>query len=334
MNIRRLLIALLLLFAVGLLASACQRTSRLQAASLPIGAEETISPGTYTLTLGPEDDQRDVILHIPPSYDGNSLFPLVIVLHGGGGSAEQIHGQINMDASADHYGFVVAYPNGSGGLDDLLLTWNAGHCCGYAMNRNIDDVGYLSTLIDQLVENYAIDPDRVYMAGMSNGAMMTYRAGAELADKLAGIAPVAGTIGGQARVKYPAVFPDAPAEPVSVIAFHGMQDQHVLYEGGMGLEAINQGRIDFSVEKSIAFWLNADGCNTAPETETRANGNIVIDTYSGCATGTQVVLVTIMDGGHAWPGAKPGFGDEPNQEISANQMMLEFFLARPKSNEP
>ena len=323
-----------LILILVVLGTACQRPARLQPNALsPADAGEVISPGNYTLTLGPEGDQRKVTLHIPPAYDGSSQLPLLIVLHGGGGSGEQVQHQSDMDRYADDLGFVVAYPNGSGRLEDTLLTWNSGHCCGYALSHNVDDVGFLSASIDSLINQYAIDPNRVYVTGMSNGGMMAYSVGAELADKIAGIAPVAGTIGGQVRYKYPAVFPDDPSEPVSVIAFHGMRDQHVLYEGGLGPEALTQGRIDFSVERSIAFWVDTDGCDPEPATETVADSNIIIDTYSGCEAGTEVVLVTIVDGLHAWPGGQRGLLDEPTQDISASEMMLQFFLEHRKFRE-
>jgi polyhydroxybutyrate depolymerase len=208
------------LFMIGVLAASCQCPTRLQPIALsPADAAGSLAPGNYGLTLGPDGDQRKVILHIPPAYDKSSKLPLVIVLHGGGGSAEQVQRQSQMDRYADQFGFVVAYPNGSGRLEDAIFTWNSGHCCGYALEHNVDDVGFLIALIDSLNKQYAIDPNRVYVTGMSNGAMMAYRTGAELADKIAGIAPVAGTIGGQVRYKYPPVFPDDPSEPVSVIAF-------------------------------------------------------------------------------------------------------------------
>ena len=321
-----------ILFLIGVLAASCQRPARLQPTSLsPENAVGSIAPGNYALTLGPDGDQRKVILHIPPAYVDDSKLPLLIVLHGGGGTGEQVQRQSQMDRYADEFGFVVAYPNGSGRLEDAIFTWNSGHCCGYALEHNVDDLGFLSAVIDSLNKQYAIDPNRVYVTGMSNGAMMAYRAGAELSDKIAGIAPVAGTIGGQVRYKYPAVFPDDPSEPVSVIAFHGMQDQHVLYEGGLGPESITQGRIDLSVERSIAFWANADGCDPEPSTETIADGNIIIDTYSGCEAGSEVMLVTIVDGLHAWPGGQRGLLDEPTQDISASEMMLEFFLEHSKN---
>ena len=257
--------------------------------------------------------------------------PLLILMHGGGGSAAQVQRSTQMDVDADQYGFVVAYPNGSGRLGDTLLTWNSGHCCGYALQNQVDDVGFLSLLIDRLIEHYSIDPNRVYLAGMSNGAMMAYRAGAELADKVAGIGPVSGSIGGRVTESGFEIIPPSPTQPVSVMAFNGKQDQHVPYEGGIGPAAINEGRVDLSVDASISYWVEADGCDALPETIKQANGNIIIDTYSGCKGDTQVVLVTIVDGGHAWPGGRGSpVGDVPTQDILANQMMLEFFLAHPK----
>lgn len=322
------LIVVLLLTACRLPARGGQETP-IPDATFPVG-RQAIEPGDYTLQLGNQDDLRDVIIHIPPAYDGTAMLPLVIVLHGGGGSGSQVQRQADLDPYADEYGFVAVYPNGSGRLEDAVLTWNSGHCCGYALTNRVDDVGFLSLLIDSMLSHYAIDPDMVYLTGLSNGAMMAYRGGAELADKVAGIAPIAGTIGGQVGGIGPQIFPDTPSEPVSVIAFHGMQDSHVLYDGGVGADQIDVGRADLSVVSSISFWVKANGCDATPETVTQANGNIIIETYGGCEAGTQVVLVTIVDGLHAWPGGHRALVDEPTQDISASEMMLQFFLEHPK----
>jgi polyhydroxybutyrate depolymerase len=320
----------LVVFLAGFsLLAACQRPDALQVTGVP-SADEPLAFMDFTASLGPDGDQRDVILHFAPQYDGTNQLPLIIVLHGGGGSGEQVQRQSGMDQYADEYGFVVAYPNGSGRLEDAILTWNSGHCCGYALSHLIDDVGFLSNLIDTLIDQYAIDPGRVYLSGLSNGAMMSYRAGAELSGKVAGIAPIAGTLGGQIGGTGPVIVPGAPSEPVSVIAFHGMQDSHVLYAGGIGEDQIDAGRADLPVSASIDFWVSANHCDPSAQTETQANGNIIVDTYSGCDAGVEVVLVTIVDGLHAWPGGRRALLDEPTQDISANQLMLEFFLAHPK----
>jgi polyhydroxybutyrate depolymerase len=318
---------------------ACRQTATLSptATSAPEESPTQVSiadpvpaAGNYDLNMDNEGDARDVVLHLPPAYDGESKLPLVIVLHGGAGNGEHIQRLTEMDADADEYGFVVAYPDGSGRLDERLFTWNAGHCCGYAFENNTDDIGFLELLIDRLVSHYNIDPQRVYIAGISNGGMMAYRAGVELADKVAAIAPIAGSIGGQASANTQLLVPNEPSHPVAVIAFHGMEDQHVLYIGGNSPLAVD-GRIDLSVAGSINFWVSANACDTVASQETQAEGNIVIDRYTNCNGGADVVLFTIVDGGHAWPGARRGLvSDLPTQDISANQMMLEFFLAHPK----
>jgi polyhydroxybutyrate depolymerase len=226
---------------------------------------------------------------------------------------------------------VVAYPDGSGRLGDKLLTWNSGHCCGYALTNQVDDVGFISLLIDNLLSHYPIDPQRVYVTGISNGGMMAYRAGAELADKVAAIAPISGSIGGQVTANSAVITLPQPTSSVAVMAFHGKADEYVLYAGGNSPKALEDGRVDISVADSVAFWVQANGCDPQPTTETLAEGNIVIDTYAGCTNDATVVLVTIVDGGHAWPGASLGLvSDLPTQDISANEMMLQFFLEHPR----
>src|SRR4030042_572429 len=122
--------------------------------------------------------------------------PLVIVLHGGGGNAQSTAGMTGMNVKADSSGVIAVYPNGNGRLsDEKLLTWNAGNCCGYALDNNIDDVAFIRSLIDDLQSKLAIDQSRVYATGISNGGMMSYLLACQLSDKIAAIAPVAGTMG-------------------------------------------------------------------------------------------------------------------------------------------
>jgi polyhydroxybutyrate depolymerase len=318
----------LYLFAILILASGCRFAN--QPEPSPVAESGVAQAGDYELSLSNEGDTRNVVLHLPPAYDGDAQLPLIIVLHGGAGNGEQIQRLTEMDADADDYGFVVAYPDGSGRGEEGLFTWNAGHCCAYALTNQIDDVGFLNLLIDNLLSHYSIDPSRVYITGISNGGMMAYRSGAELADKVAGIAPIAGSLGGQILEAGRVIIPDTPSSPVAVMAFHGMEDEHVLYEGGQAPAQIDP-RVDLSVAESVGFWVEANGCDPQPATETHADGNIVIETYSGCDGNADVVLVTIVDGGHAWPGASRGLvSDQPTQDISANEMMLEFFLTHPK----
>src|SRR5262245_4161436 len=139
--------------------------------------------------------------------------PVVIVLHGGGGHPENAADMSQFDVIAAREHFIAVYPGGTGGTPGgRLLTWNAGHCCSYARENKVDDIGFISKLIEPLVASGRADPKRVYVTGMSNGAMMTLVLGRELPDKIAAIAPIVG-----------AVFGDEPPAkgPVPAIIFVG-----------------------------------------------------------------------------------------------------------------
>ncbi|MDG6229485.1 MAG: PHB depolymerase family esterase, partial [Candidatus Thermoplasmatota archaeon] len=142
--------------------------------------------------------ERSYSIHIPEGYDGSKPLPLVLVFHGGGGNANNILQTTGFNQKADEEGFLVVYPQGSGRLQNSLLTWNTGFCCGYAVENTIDDVAFIRQLIDHLQRHYPIDTKMIYATGISNGGMMTYLVGAELSDIFAAIAPVAASIGGQA----------------------------------------------------------------------------------------------------------------------------------------
>ena len=264
--------------------------------------------------------ERAYLVHLPPAI-GNSPLPLVLVLHGGGGNAANAARMTQMSALADKENFIVVYPNGSGRLDDTLLTWNSGNCCGYALDNSVDDVGFIRALIEKLQRDYPIDARRVYATGISNGGMMSYRLACELSDKIAAIAPVAGALNVECK----------PAQPVSVIAFHGTNDQNVPYNGGVGSKSIDpHPRTDQSVAYALTFWSQFDQCAPTPRRDER--GSIVHDTYANCANGTGVELYTINGGGHAWPGGDrlTVLLDAPTQEISATELMWKFFKQHPK----
>jgi polyhydroxybutyrate depolymerase len=278
-------------------------------------------PGNHELALTAGGRERTYLLHLPPVYDGNRSLPLVIVLHGGGGNAEGAVRMTGFSKKADKEGFVVVYPNGSGRLKTRLLTWNSGNCCGYAMDSDMDDVGFIRGLIDELVKTRAIDPNRVYVTGMSNGGMMAYRLGCELSEKIAAIAPVAGALN---------IENCQPANPVSVIIFHGTADEHVLYNGGEPIKKVDRhARVDKSVSYAVSFWVKHDACSDTPKRSEK--GSIRTEIYDGGKDGAEVVLYTVNGGGHAWPGGEAYLlGAEPTKEISATDLMWDFFVRHPK----
>jgi polyhydroxybutyrate depolymerase len=265
--------------------------------------------------------ERTYILHVPPAYQESQPAALVVSLHGGGGNAEIQRRVDGFDELANERGFIVVYPNGTGRLQDSILTWNGGTCCGYAMTKEVDDVGFVRALIAELESEYAIDPQRIYVTGMSNGGIMAYRLACEASDLIAAIAPVAGTLNYE---------PCQPSQPVSVIHFHGTNDAHLPYDGGVGSES--RVGVEFaSVQESIEFWTAFNGCNSQPQTT--SFDDIQHQVWSGCRGGTSVELYTILGGKHAWPGSSgPAWagGDEPTQSISASQLIWGFFALHPR----
>lgn len=284
--------------------------------------QDNTSPNLHFLTY--DGLERSYLLFSPTHAKTEHPLPLLIVLHGGGGNAEgqvQIAGNLNTYASQK--GVMVVYANGTGPFQNRFLTWNAGICCGSALDNQVDDVGFIRTLIQTLESQYHIDQQRIFAAGFSNGAMLTYRLGCELSGILSGIMPVSGALD----------IPCAPKQPISVMAFNGTADQHVLYKGGQGPEQMDRKhppRTDTPVSQTIHFWTTHNHCTSKPQ-QTQ-HGHIIRDVYPGCQTGTSVILYTIVGGGHAWPGGQAYRGGaQPTSELSASQQMIDFMLAHPKS---
>ncbi len=234
-----------------------------------------------------------------------------------------------MNDTADMEGFIAAYPNGTGLLADRLLTWNVLFGFGYASRNNVDDVTFARTLIEELELDYAIDRNRIYATGISNGGMFTYLLGSRLSDVLAAIAPVAGSIGASPGAGADFITFPPPKNPVSVMAFHGRQDKNVPYEGGQGTGLSKA--VYRPVSYSVDAWVKWDGCSNTPVTTTSPNGNVMTQTYTGGRNGAEVALVTVNNGGHSWPGGKRYTGGtEPARDLSANEMMWRFFSRHPK----
>jgi len=273
----------------------------------------------HTLTY--QNLERSYILYTPANLDSAQPAPVVFVLHGGGGNAENVIRRSAFNKIADEHGAFIVYPNGTGRSGDSLLTWNAGTCCGYAQENNVDDVGFIRAVLKDLQTYTSINPKQIYGAGMSNGAMMSYRLACEASNIFAAIGPVSGTLN---------FSPCSPTQSVSVIHFHGTDDQHVPYEGGIGPES--RVDVDFaSVQESLNFWVLFNGCDSQPQTNSFDGGQHQV--WDGCGNSSSIELYTIIGGKHAWPGSTgPGWvgGDEPSQSISATQLMWDFFTAHPK----
>lgn len=287
------------------------------------GANNGLQPGDTKRSIMVDGLERTYIVHLPRQYKQGNPYPLIFVLHGGTANAENAMRMSQMDPKADKEGFIAVYPNGTGKMKDKMLHWNDGSQRSGSDADNVDDVNFFRQLIARLENDHTIDPRRIYATGLSNGAIMTYRLGCQLSDKLAAIAPVSGALNYNQSL---------PTNPLSVIIFHGTADKYILYNGGVGKASGGQTRNDQSVAYAVNFWVKHNGCNTTPAKET--SGSIVKEQYTGGKVNTEVVLYTVNGGGHAWPGGIPGIRngnvDTPTQEISATDLMWEFFKKHPK----
>jgi polyhydroxybutyrate depolymerase len=150
--------------------------------------------GGHWRTIDVGSARRSYLVHVPPRYNSATPTPVVLASHGGGANADNMVVFSGLNEKADHAGFIVVYPVGSGRLP-RLLTFNAGDCCGHAVAGNVDEVAFILVLLDDLAEVVNVDQRRVFATGISNGAMMTYRLAPELSDRIAAIAPISGPMG-------------------------------------------------------------------------------------------------------------------------------------------
>jgi polyhydroxybutyrate depolymerase len=281
-----------------------------------------LRPGDHAISLGGAVDSRAYILHVPAKLEGKPA--LVLNFHGGGGNAAAHQKYVRMDAVADREGFVVAYPEGTGPLEGALQTWNAGGCCGSAVRDNVDDVGFVRRLLADIARRQDYDPARVYATGLSNGAMLSYRLAAELSDRIAAIAPVAGAI----KVEH---FFTARAVPV--LHIHSVDDPRANYAGGLGppLFGIAGTRVNhLAVETGLAEWAKASGCATPMEQREKKEWQghtATLFAYPRCRADVQLWKLT--GAGHVWPGGEldylPKLLGPGTAVIDANTEMWRFF---------
>jgi polyhydroxybutyrate depolymerase len=279
---------------------------------------------THTLSVGGRD--RTYILYRPAALP-TSRVPLVVMLHGGFGSATQAQSAYGWNAEADANHFTVVYPNG------VRAAWNAGGgCCGTPATSNIDDVAFISRVVHDVSATLPIDPNRIYATGISNGGLMAYRLACDT-TLFAAIGSDSATLLG-----------DCPTpHPISVLHIHGTADTRIPYNGGQG-----DGYAEINgpaVPAVVARWRTIDNCQppaTTTSDPVTASGSVttsgsVITSLAACPAGRAVELITITGAGHQWPGGvdKPilerlAHLDAPSTALNATDTFWHFFASHPR----
>ena len=259
-------------------------------------------PGDYAEQMLVDGQARQYRIHVPRSYRPDQPIPLVINLHGYSSNAAEQERVSQMSSKADQAGFIVVHPEGLGSPQ----TWHVG-----PRSESEADLLFLRDMISQLQSRFSIDPARIYVTGISNGAQMANRLGCELSEVVAAIGPVSGG--------YPPSQECNPSRPVPIVAFHGTEDKLIPYEG--------QGRLFLPAREWAAGWAARNGCDPTPVV-TFQKGEVTGETWSNCKAGADVTFYTIFGRGHSWPGSVMP-AEITTHDINATDVIWEFFIAHP-----
>jgi polyhydroxybutyrate depolymerase len=271
--------------------------------------------------------ERSYRLFVPEHYDSDQVGQLIIVLHGGGMTSQQMIGhtgqRFNQLIEEHEINAIVAYPDG------IRHGWNDGRIREnlYAYRENIDDVGFLLDLADTLAIDYNINPNSLYVTGFSNGAGMSYRLACERSERIKAIAPVANVIASTLLCE--------PESMVAVLSIMGDEDPIVPATGGdLFFGDIPMGRV-LPLDDTLEIWHKNSDCDgydlpillheNDPDDETQ------VSVIHATDCDTPVTSMIIHGGGHTWAGSQQYLPVEEygrtSKEIDAGDIILEFFMS-------
>jgi polyhydroxybutyrate depolymerase len=280
------------------------------AAALPSPADDSLAaPGEHALALDVQESKRTSLVHVPKKFQKGKPVPLVVALHGAASNGRQTKFMTGFSELADEKTFAVAYPDGE------HRVWR------YVELGKKEDFEFMGALMDRLVADGIADPRRIYFTGISNGAYFSNALAISMGDRIAAIAPVAGTVLelGKEKLK--------PKRAVPVMYFHGTEDRLVGYNGK---DFISKTESSMSAEELASWWAKTNGCKAEPKKEkvedAKEDGTTVEKwTYEG---GAPVIFYRIEGGGHTWPGMKPvaeRLLGPVCEDIDASRLIWEFF---------
>ena len=285
--------------------------------------------GDHTDSIVWDGLERTYLIHIPSFYDRIKPMPLVIALHGGKGTGKDMikltRGSFN--TLADKEGFIVVYPDG------IEKNWNDGRLemkfLSRAHRENIDDVGFISVLIDRFAKELNIDKKRVYVTGISNGALMSHRLACELSENITAIAMVAGAIPKNKT------YTSLPSSPISVLVINGINDPLTPWEGREIGGRLKKLGVVLSIPETVKFWVTHNQCSSSPiitlepDKDPRDGTRVRQEVYGQGNEGTEVILYAIEGGGHTWPGGYQYLPEciigKTSKDIDANEVIWNFF---------
>jgi len=309
------------------------------AAEDAFAGDKHLGPGRHTLSLSVEYLERTYIVHVPPGYNSKKQIPLVVMLHGGGGTANAAMVETGWAEKGDTAGFLAVFPNAMARDPSRRSSfaanpqlWNDGSDRFYPGQKAPDDVRFISAMLDDLSARFNVDKRRIFVTGFSNGASMSFRVGAELSNRIAAISPVAGTC----WLELVALEPSVP-----MLYITGKADPLNPIEGGIpklatGASDKIRGKPKPPVRESILKWAKAIDAPVRPTAISDVNG-VRIETYGPGRDGAEVVYVTVDRLGHTWAGGRSllpaNMVGGTSDKIKASDMIWEFFRKKARAIE-
>jgi polyhydroxybutyrate depolymerase len=253
---------------------------------------------------------RSVGLYVPPSYSADRRAPLIIALHGRFSSAQAFHALSHLAQVADARGAILAYPETAGAF------WNdGGHAALGRREPAADDAGFITTVIDALAQDYAIDRARVFLVGFDAGGSMAYRMACAGSPRLAGVAVVGALLWDfvEAACGQPS--------PTPMLIVHGRRDDDFPVRGGRWPGQGDAQRL--GAEETVAVWREANGCGRRADASGPGGGAL----YTSCSSGAPVAFVSAPNGAHAWFREGPDY-QLNRHDIDAAALVDSFFFDR------
>lgn len=312
-----LIFSFLIAFSLLMTSAHANKQKTETSAKKSLGKGPITKPGSYEFKLKVGESERYYKLHTPSNFSSKKVFPLVVALSGGSKdlSKDEMYGLVS---KANKEGFIIAFPKAHDQTppQDSATTWNAGACCGRAKEKKVDDVGFMKEMVQAVKKQVQVDPQKVFIVGMSNGAMMAYRLACEASDVFKGIAAVAGTEG---------AYVCKPEKTPSILHIHAKNDEVVPFNGGKSKkpDVFAEKAISFqSVPETVQKWVGRYSCIPTPQ-KLEKNEKTPCEVYQGCGHGAKIQVCVTSEGGHTWPG-------ETSNEVSsktfiANDIIWDFF---------
>jgi polyhydroxybutyrate depolymerase len=315
----------LALLAIALGGSPATQAATLTPADCPASrGDPSHEDKCYSAVFGGR--KRTLRLYLPTGHSGPE--PLVMVLHGHGGTACGMEWMTRRGFNhiADRDGAIVVYPDG------IAKGWNDGRSeTGAGGDAAVDDVGFLSALPQAIAALHPVDAARVYVTGISNGGLMSYRLACDAAGVFAAAAAVAANMSVELAPRC------QPERIVPMLIMDGTDDPIMPWKGGaVRVLWMARGTV-ISAEASADRWRELDHCapfeSLAALTATPADGTSVLPHVAHCASGAEVRLYEIRGGGHSWPRGVPYLGPlligRVSQALDANETIWAFFSQHP-----